>query len=49
VSARRPSQRFTTGLIVGFFAAGIAYAVGAGLLWSVLVGLAGTAIAAALT
>ena len=42
-------RRFTPGVIVGFFAAAVAYATGAGPLWSTVVGLAGAAIAVALT
>lgn len=49
MNARRPSQRITTGLIFGAACYAIAYYAGAGLLWSTLVGLAGAAIAVALT
>lgn len=46
---RRPSQRITTGLIVGAAFYAIAYSAGASVLWSALAGLAGAAIAVALT
>ena len=46
---RRPSQRITTGVIFGAACYAIAFYAGAGLLWSALVGLAGTAVAVALT
>ena len=49
MSARRPSHRFTTGVIVGAAFYAIAYSAGTGLLWAALAGLAGTAIAIALT
>lgn len=49
MSARRPSQRFTTGVIFGAACYAIAFYAGAGPLWSAVVGLAGTAIAVALT
>jgi hypothetical protein len=49
MSARRPSHRFTTGVIFGAAVYAIAYYARAGLLWSAVVGLAGTAIAVALT
>ena len=49
MSARRPSQRFTTGLVFGAACYAIAYSAGASWLWSTLVGLAGAAIAVALT
>lgn len=46
---RRPSQRITTGVIVGAAFYAIAYSADASLLWSAVVGLAGAAIAEALT
>lgn len=49
MSARSPSQRITTGLIFGAAVYAIAFYAGAGLLWSAAVGLAGAAIAVALT
>lgn len=49
MSARRPSHRFTTGLIFGAACYAIAFYAGASVLWSALVGLAGAAIAVALT
>lgn len=42
-------RRFTTGVIVGAAFYAIAWASGASVLWSTLVGLAGAAIAVALT
>lgn len=49
MSARRPSQRITTGLIFGAACYAIAFYAGTGVLWAALVGLAGAAIAVALT
>jgi hypothetical protein len=46
---RRPSQRITTGLIFGAACYAIAYYAGASPLWAAVVGLAGAAIAVALT
>lgn len=49
MSARRPSHRFTTGVIFGAACYAIAFYAGAGLLWAAVAGLAGAAIAVALT
>lgn len=46
---RRPSQRITTGVIVGAAFYAIAYAAGASPLWSTVVGVAAAALAVALT
>ena len=49
MSARRPSHRFTTGVIFGAACYAIAFYAGAGPVWWAVVGRAGTAIAVELT
>ena len=46
---RRPSHRFTTGVIVGAASYAIAYSADASHPWAAVVGLAGAVIAVALT